>query len=317
MGLVYRAIRRRHACGLLLILLLTLSGVVPALAADPVDLRNFGVVAFDLAFIAPLMLATWHGRRRQTGAPAVPPHGDGQGGRFDGVGLRTIALLGGVSFAACLAFGPSSPADLNRAWYAALHPLIDFVRGWSLGIAGIEHGLEARGQAADAALAGSRLALLWIVPGLTIIAGFLCRWSTMTPRQAASQCARNRARFSGVEVLRKTIDRVIVMLFVWSLPMAHTAAADVEPAVASLAQGITYVAVGCRGGILLFLGGIALDWLVGKLIVRWQVSRPPATDQIRARPVNPLTIGATADFLAALSPAPKGSAQASATFGAL
>jgi len=256
------AIRGRHGCGLLLLLVLAIAPGVPVLSANPEGLRNFSILAFDLTFLAPLLLAAW--RRRGAGGTALAPkwgrhapHGAG------GIGLGPIALIGAMGFLACWALGPVVPADLSQAWIAVLRPLIDSIRNWSGGIAAIEHGL-----AGDAEVAGSRLALLWIVPGLGIVAGFLCRWAAMTADQAAWQCARNRARFSGMEVLRKLLDRGIVVLFVLSLPMPHAAAAGLDPAVASLAHWFSCVAVGGRGAVLLMLGGIGLDWLIVESILR-------------------------------------------------
>ncbi len=261
------AIRGRHGCGLLLLLALAIAPGVPVLSANPDGMRNFSILAFDLTFLAPLLLAAWR-RRGASGNALASKWSRHASHEADGIGLRAIALIGTAGFFACWVVGPAAPADLNQAWIAVLRPLIAIVRGWSGGIAGIEHGLVANGLAGDAEVAGSRLALLWIVPGLGIVAGFLCRWATMTADQAAWQCARNRARFSGMEVLRKLLDRGIVVLFVLSLPMPHTAAAGLDPAVASLAHWFSCVAVGGRGAVLLMLGGIGLDWLIAELILR-------------------------------------------------
>jgi hypothetical protein len=116
------------------------------------------------------------------------------------------------------------------------------------------------GPAAQAGL------LQWIVPGVTIAAGFICRWAAMSAEQAVWQCARNRSRFTGVEILRKVIDRGIIVLFWLTLPAAQAVGPDMDPDVAALAHQLTCLAVGARGGLLVMLGGTALDWALAETI---------------------------------------------------
>jgi hypothetical protein len=107
----------------------------------------------------------------------------------------------------------------------------------------------------------------WMVPRLVIVAGFLCRWAMLTPERAARQCARNRARFAGAEMLCKGLDGAIVVLFVLALPMGGDAGAGLDPAVAALAQSICAGAAAARGVAMLMAGGAALDWLIAEVLV--------------------------------------------------
>ena len=246
---------------------------VPALAASPVSLRNVGVLTFDVTFILPMLFGAWHRRGSRRAVPwRAPTRSSGK--RPGGLRLRTIALVGAAAFLACWAFGPASPADLDKGWYPFLHPLIDGVRSWSGNIGRIERDLAASAGPDAALFAGTRLALLWILPGVAIIAGFLCRWIAMTPEQAAWQCAANRSRFSGTDVLRTVIDRAIVVLFVLSLPMVHEAG-GADPAVMALAHSIVFVAVGGRGMTLMLLLGIGLDWLIAESRLHYQGLHAP------------------------------------------
>jgi hypothetical protein len=134
-----------------------------------------------------------------------------------------------LAFGGCYVTGPLKPDRLDEAWFSALRPLLDLMQEWSPGVARIRD--LAAPASGDKDVAGYNLLLLWIVRGLTLIAGFLCRWLCMTAPQAAWQCAANRARFTSREVLRKTIDRTIVVLFVWNLSMSDAISPGTNPGV--------------------------------------------------------------------------------------
>jgi hypothetical protein len=205
------ALRWRHGFGLAVIAAFALARFVPATANDPATLRNYEFLAFDLAFMAPWLVAEWRGRK-PTAAVGLPTANQG-------VGLGFIALAAGLSFAACWGFAPSE-------------------------------------------------AIAWLVPRLAVVAGFGLRWAAMTAESAASQCARNRARFGAAEMLSKAIDRGIIVLFVATLPMAWAAGAEADPEVLALAQAIVAMAGACRSLVLLVLGGFVLDWAIAEVAVR-------------------------------------------------
>ena len=275
MDSAWRMVQPRHVVGLLLISLLGAAPYVPALAGHPTGLRNFTVLALDVGFVLPVMLATARGgrnrreRARSARAVVTVTHASPE------IRAKVIALAALASFAAAWALCPAD-APVSGAWFGILQPLVDAVRHWSGSIGRLEQDLVAQGRA-DAVIVGSRLALLWIVPGLVVIAGFLLRWLSMTGERAEAVCLRNRARFGGTEVLRTSLDRLIVVLFVWHLPLTQAGATAVDPAVLALAQQITLFTIAARGGTLLMLAGLALEW-AGAELFWWQrrVSAFPA-----------------------------------------
>jgi hypothetical protein len=197
-----------------------------------------------------------------------------------GFGLILILLMAAAPHVPALAADPAGLRNAGHLGFAAtfLVPWLlsrcrrrggcsvtmERVGGIGLGAIMLAGGLAFVGCAA-ALPAG---AFAWMVPRLVIAAGFLCRWAMLTPERAARQCARNRARFAGPEMLCEGLDRAIIVLFVLTLPTGGEAGAGADPAVVALAQSICANAAAARGVAMLMVGGAALDWLIAVVLVR-------------------------------------------------
>ena len=274
MGAARHVVQARHLCGSTLVLLLLVSHHVTVL--PPVTLRNFSVLTFDLLFVGPLVIGWWRGQSKPE--RAISSVARVASGSSPVLPIGTIAAAAAVVFAGCYLAGPLTADRMHDAWFAALRPLLDSVQEWSLGFARIRELAAAAVAPGDAVLAGYNLVLLWIAPGLTLVAGFISRWLSMSAPRAAWQCAIYRARFTGSEVLRKTIDRTIVVLFVWNLPMSNAVPPGTSPAVEVLARSIGYLVVAGRPMVLLLLSCAAIEWLFAEIALgdfgRRHLSRP-------------------------------------------
>jgi hypothetical protein len=155
----------------------------------------------------------------------------------------------------------------HTAWYSVLQPFLDEVRCWSGSIGAFEHELRVAGRPDEAVLAGHNLAMLWTIPGLSVVGGFLFRWSAMDAGQATRLCAVNRSHLIGMQGLRKIIDQGIVVLFVWNVPMACGSDHAASHGVDLMTQTIEYLVTGIRGCTLLLLGCIGLEWLLAEVFL--------------------------------------------------
>ncbi len=258
-------IQIRHISGLMIVAVVAVASRLACLQGDVAIVRNCGVLIFDAAFILPLVVASCRrarAHRRTLGSPGFSRSDSAVPGQVRVTSLQTIALLSAAAFGICYAM---SPTVFAQPGLHALPGITDPLCRWIPGIARIEHRLVAAGRPNEALLTGFTLAMLWLVVGLFLLGGFLTRWSGMTPERARWIRASHRARFCGQEVVRKVIDRGIVVMFVWNLPLDHAADADLGTAFATTFERLDILLTGFRGGLLMFLCLVLLEWVYVEL----------------------------------------------------